>query len=80
MLNKRNGLCKIGLSIDAVKRERTLQGEEPEVELIKTFKGGFELERMIHSHFAEKRVRGEWFRLEEGDILIIEELFSNCII
>ncbi len=27
-----------------------------------------QLERALHARFAEKRIRGEWFRLTEGDL------------
>jgi len=73
--NKRNGLYKIGISINPAFRERTLQSEEPEIEIIETFKGGFELEKQIHSFFAGKRIRGEWFKLNDEDILNLKNDF-----
>ncbi len=73
--NKRNGLYKIGLSINPIKRERTLQAEEPEIEIIETFKGGFELEKNIHNYFVNKRVRGEWFKLDDKDISVLKDKF-----
>jgi hypothetical protein len=74
ILNKRNGLYKIGLSINPVIREKTLQSEEPEIEVINTYKGGFKIEREIHSTFKDKRVRGEWFKLNSDDLELLNTI------
>ena len=37
MFNSRNGYTKIGRSINPKLREKTLQGEEPEIEMIAIF-------------------------------------------
>jgi len=77
IINKRNGLYKIGISINPVKRERTLQAEEPEIEIINIYKGGYQVEKRIHKCFEGKRVRGEWFRLDNNDILIIDNILKD---
>ena len=35
-----------------------------------------EKEAQLHQHFADKRVRGEWFSLDEGDLATIREMLS----
>lgn len=72
MRNCRNGLIKIGFSSNPKFREKTLQSEEPEIELIFKRKGSFFDEDALHSRFASKRVRGEWFRLSLDDIKSIQ--------
>jgi hypothetical protein len=63
MKNKRNNLYKIGVSNNPKYRERTLQSEEPEIELIKVFKSN--IENQLHRDYSKYRVRGEWFNLNK---------------
>jgi len=69
MHNPNNGLYKIGKSKTPVFREKTLQAQEPEVELIFASKltHGY-VEKVLHIYFDAQRVRGEWFRLTDEDI------------
>lgn len=69
MKNKRNGFYKIGYSIDPKNREKTLQSEEPNIELIKVFKENHEKE--LHDNYSKYRVRGEWFKLSEVQLKYI---------
>lgn len=69
MKNKRNGLYKIGYSIDPKNREKTLQSEEPNINLIKVFKENHEKE--LHDNYSKYRVRGEWFKLSEVQLKYI---------
>lgn len=71
MINKRNGLHKIGKSREPKIREATLQSEEPEIELLYTWPGGRKEELEMHQDFAPQRVRGEWFKLDERDIVYL---------
>ena len=66
--NHQNGLFKIGLSSNPLRRAATLRSEEPEIELVEKGIGGFSLENRLHRHFAPYRVRGEWFRLDENSL------------
>lgn len=66
--NRRNGLTKIGITINPVFREHTLMSQEPEVDFIFHRIGTRAEEKLLHSHFANKRVRGEWFSLTESDV------------
>lgn len=61
MQNKRNKFVKIGFSKNPQVREKTLQSEEPEIELIGAIPGNVQFEKELHLAFAIVRVRGEWF-------------------
>ena len=73
MIDTSNGYYKIGISNKPGYREKTLQSEKPTIELIcsKKFQirqiaQGFE--KSLHETFANKRLRGEWFELDEIDV------------
>ncbi len=58
---------KIGVSLDVVKRLKTLQIGCPDLlEIYNTFdcKLPFELEKKTHKEFKESRLNGEWFSFE----------------
>jgi hypothetical protein len=74
MRNIRSGKTKIGLSVNVRFREKTLQSEEPEVEVLFSCEGTRRDEIKLHSIFSEQRVRGEWFSLEDNDIEYIRSL------
>ena len=67
--NKRNGLYKIGRSKNIKQREKTLQSEEPEISVIKTFDS--DIESILHSKYSDYRVRGEWFKLSKIQVKYI---------
>jgi len=75
-----NGYYKIGISNKPYYREKTLQSEKPTIELIasKKFpvrKIAESIEKSLHSVYDDKRLRGEWFELDEKDVEhIIESL------
>lgn len=52
---------KIGMSASLVNRVADIQPEE----LMATEPGGYDIEKLRHQQFAELRVSGEWFRLED---------------
>jgi len=69
-----NGAYKIGISNSPEYREKTLQSEKPSIELIesKQFqkrKIAETFERLLHEYFKNKRIRGEWFQLDNADII-----------
>jgi len=68
MKNTRNGYVKIGFSKNPQFREKTLQSEEPEIELLISIEATIDLEKELHARFSAYRVRGEWFRLSEHEI------------
>lgn len=65
MLNRANGFCKIGWSLDPKFREATLASKEPMIETLATTPGTKEDEAALHQEFESKRIRGEWFNLSE---------------
>lgn len=66
--NEVNGFVKIGFSVRPELREKTLQPEEPAIALIGSIPGNKKIERSIHAKYAQKRIRGEWFRLADSDV------------
>lgn len=70
MKNNRNGYTKIGFTKNEPSfREKTLASEDPDIELIHSTYGlTMGHEKKLHDMFSEKRLRGEWFDLGEGDI------------
>lgn len=55
------GIYKIGKSYNADHRENTLQSETPYAVNVKVWKE--DIEDILHNHYDEYRVRGEWFEL-----------------
>ncbi len=75
MEDLRNGAFKIGRSRTPGKRERTLQSEEPEINLRFAIPSDEQQERRMHVCFSHKRTRGEWFELTADDLIwIISDL------
>lgn len=70
---------KIGISKSPETRlkEFTLLPYELEHILIAKIKGYEVREKELHEHFADKRVRGEWFELNEEDIEYIKEYLKE---
>ena len=75
-----NNYYKIGISNKPEYREKTLQGDKPTIDLIcsKDFPNrriAQSIENALHSNFSSKRIRGEWFDLNQSEVLnIIETL------
>ena len=68
-----SGLFKIGATSNLTKRLEQLKSANPSLQLL-LFGERLEpmvLERQLHEHFADKRVHGEWFKLEETDIALL---------
>lgn len=66
MKNKLNGLYKIGKSINPKYRERTLQSQEPEIEMVKVWEE--DIENVLHTKYKKHRKRGEWFKLNKVQV------------
>jgi hypothetical protein len=79
MLNKRSGLIKIGRSINPRFREKTLQGEEPEIFILSIWAAPREIERELHNKFRDKKKRGEWFKLKSRDMKEIKDRMNEFI-
>lgn len=77
MQNLRNRYIKIGFSIkDPIHREATLQSQEPEIILVSSWVGTLNDEQRLHNIFSKKRVRGEWFELNNDDLQKITHYFE----
>lgn len=68
MIDHNTGYFKIGRSLAPYDRERTLQSEKPTIEMILKWEGGPKEEAKWHRRFSKKRIRGEWFDLNEFDV------------
>lgn len=79
MKDLRSGFIKIGYSNNPVYRERTLQSEQPLIELIEAWAGEKSDEKELHDRYQNVRVRGEWFRLTDEDMCEIKSYFYNHI-
>lgn len=77
MLNFKSNLIKIGQSRKPSYREKTLQSEEPEIEMIAFWKAPKKVEKELHNIYSNKRERGEWFRLSLKDLKDIKELMAK---
>jgi hypothetical protein len=66
MKNKLNGLYKIGKSINPKYREKTLQSQEPEIEMVKVWQK--DIENDLHFKYKKYRKRGEWFKLNKTQV------------
>ena len=82
MKDKRNNAFKIGISNDAIYREKTLRSEDPKVELMakKKFvnrKIAGAIEKALHNVYLHKNIRGEWFKLGDEDIKELLETLND---
>ena len=73
-------LFKIGRTINPKTRFLNLQTGSPVslkiVKITKT-KNPRQLERYLHEHCAEMRVRGEWFALGKRDVRSVKKIMKN---
>lgn len=72
MIDHNTKYFKIGRSNSPLKRERTLQSEKPTIELIHKFECEYGIEKELHNKFNDKKIRGEWFKLDDNDIKYIK--------
>jgi hypothetical protein len=79
LMKHANGLTKIGISKRPKIREKTLQAEDPMLELHYVTSSDRSTEKRLHDIFAEHRVRGEWFRLSDNHIEWIKFVCGNDI-
>lgn len=69
VIGPEGGPYKIGKADEPVTRLSDLQiGNWNKLELITEIVGGLELEAELHKKFSKKRIRGEWFDLNEKDL------------
>jgi Meiotically up-regulated gene 113 len=77
MKNMANGYYKIGRSGQPPVRERTLQAQEPDIRLLASIEARAASERQLQQRYARKRVRGEWFALDYGDLFDVASWFRT---
>ncbi|MCB5186229.1 GIY-YIG nuclease family protein [Methylobacillus gramineus] len=82
MKDIRNGLYKIGISNNPGIREKTLQSEQPKIQLVAAKKYinrkiALNIEKALHQTYSHKRKRGEWFHLDYEDIGEITITLNN---
>jgi hypothetical protein len=73
MFNPQNGFTKIGRSKNPKFREKTLQGQEPNITILVEWNGPKSMEKELHIKFDSKRIRGEWFDLNVSDLIAIKD-------
>ena len=76
MRDLKTGFHKIGFSQSPKVREKTLQAQEPLIELLFAFQGTMRDERDLHEQFNAKRLRGEWFDLNEAEVSEIKDKYK----
>lgn len=59
---------KIGRSVNPRRREKTLQDQDPRIELKWKTSSVAGFETFLHNKFKDKRLRGEWFDLTATDV------------
>lgn len=74
LFRAQNGLYKIGISSDPAKRLASLAIGPVAIELVLShpFENAKTVERDLHNHFSDKRIRGEWFALQPADVTYIQ--------
>lgn len=77
MKDKRNNTYKIGKSNNPVYREKTLQSEAPQIDLLAYCEENIISEKILHELFKDKRIRGEWFALDANDANRIIKLMNK---
>lgn len=66
---KNTGYYKIGSSKNPSYREKTLQSQIPNTEIVKVWDKN--IEKMLHNLYNKERVRGEWFNLTKTQVRYI---------
>lgn len=77
LIQSSTGHYKIGHTANPLKRLRTFEAKLPfEIEYVHLIAttNRFALEKELHTKFADRRVRGEWFALTSADIAYIKLL------
>lgn len=74
LYNEKNCFFKIGYSKNPLKREKILQAQEPDIELLKLWEKDMTFEKELHRKYAKQRVRGEWFKFTFQELCELREL------
>lgn len=68
---------KIGFTADPKKRFLSIKSSNHNVEMIRLYHGKTSDEKQLHKMFSEKRLHGEWFMLDQNDLIVIDEYFKG---
>ena len=70
LMRSANGLYKIGISFDPIARHRSLATGPVAVALLwaHPIENVERVEKELHRHFQDKRIRGEWFELDTENV------------
>jgi hypothetical protein len=70
LLKSANGLYKIGITKNINQRLTTIRKSPIKIELVHSIESGnaADLEKDLHSRFADNRVIGEWFQLNQEQV------------
>lgn len=76
------GHYKIGISVDPKTRERTLMAQDPQIKTIAKKKYinrkiAGAIEQALHLMYRHKRIRGEWFLLDELDLSELKSTLND---
>lgn len=74
LYNVKNGFFKIGYSKNPMKREKTLQAEEPDIAILKLWEKDMAFEKYLHKKYIKQRVSGEWFKFTFQELWELREL------
>lgn len=74
MKDNSNGATKIGKSKTPGYREDTLMSQNPNITLVAIC--DYDVEKRLHRMYKHKRMRGEWFSLDESDVYDIINTFD----
>lgn len=74
MKDNSNGAVKIGKSKTPGYREDTLMSQNPNITLVAICDN--DVEKRLHRMYKHKRIRGEWFSLDESDVYDIINTFD----
>lgn len=72
-----SGYYKIGISKDVNSRFSSLRTGNPNLELIWHYSGFTSDEEFLHELFEDRRVSGEWFVLDNDDIVIMKNYLTR---
>ena len=76
-----NGTYKIGVSVDPKRRVKKMGINLPyELEVVHTIptEDMLATEKALHALFADKRVGGEWFELDESDVTLVKRIENGA--
>jgi len=81
VIKSRDGLSKIGITIDPRERleslNRQYSGDSLEIERLYRVSNMRKYEKALHEYFSEKRIYGEWFDLSNSDLSDFDNIVSR---